>query len=68
MYMCPTGICFRPSLFSLANIFHKHQTLYHCYADDTQLYLPVKSDCLGEVKSWLADNFLQLNDSKTEVL
>ncbi len=85
MYMwCPTGIYFRPSfvilllyLLPLANIFCKHQTLYHCNADDIQLYLPVKSDentslqplfnCLGEVKSWMADNFLQLNDSKTEV-
>ncbi len=72
-----------PLLFSLyflplANIFRKHLTLYHCYANDIQLYLPVKSDentslqllfgCLGEVKSWLADNFLQLNDFKTEVL
>ncbi len=65
-------------LLPLANIFRKHQTSYHCYADNIQLYLPVKSDentslqplfdCLCEVKSWLADNFLQLHDSKTEVL
>ncbi len=62
----------------MANIFRKHLISFHCYADDIQLYLPVKSDentslqplfdCLSEVKSWLADNFLQLNDSKTEVV
>ncbi len=62
----------------MANIFLKHLISFHCYADNIQLYLPVKSDentslqplfdCLSEVKSWLADNFLQLNDSKTEVV
>ena len=25
-------------------------------------------DCLGEIKSWLSKNFLNLNESKTEVI
>ncbi len=70
-------LLFSLSLFPLANIFRKHLTSYH-YADGIQLYLPVKSDentslqplfdCLSEVKSWMKDNFLRFNDSKTEVL
>lgn len=51
---------------------------YHCYADDIQLYfsfnpdkteeLVVLHDCLSAIKAWLARNFLQLNEDKTEVL
>jgi len=51
---------------------------YHCYADDLQLYLPIKPDddfsldnlftCLKEVKTWMTNNSLQLNENKTEVL
>ena len=49
------------------------------YADDTQVYLPFKSDesaaeikkieeCVLEVKNWTATNHLLLNDTKTEVV
>ncbi len=48
------------------------------YADDTQLYVPVKADddsqirnldaCLSAVKSWMSRHFLLLNSYKTEVL
>ncbi len=51
---------------------------FHFYADDTQIYLPIKRNnsteissllqCLEEVKSWLAQNFLFLNEDKTEVI
>lgn len=50
----------------------------NCYADDTQVYMPVKkkndytrqalNDCLEEVKAWLALNFLNFNENKTKVL
>lgn len=74
----PQSSVLGPVLFSLyllplTNIFHKHQIPYHCYADDVQLYLPVKPDentspqSLFECSSWMAENFFQLNDSKTEV-
>lgn len=48
------------------------------YADDTQFYLPAKSessDCLGvlfncfeEMKCWVSNNWLQLNESKIQIL
>ncbi len=51
--------------------------IYHCYADDTQFYLPAKTDssdsldvlynCFEVIKDWMADHFLQLNESKSEI-
>ncbi len=47
------------------------------HADDTQLYMSIKpgskslSDllaCLNNIRSWMGDNFLQLNENKAEVL
>lgn len=46
------------------------------YADNSQIYLPLKRmtalltllSCLEEVKLWLSNNFLTLNDSETEII
>ena len=47
------------------------------YADDSQIYLPLKKntsslmplvDCLNDIKAWMALNFLNINESKTEVI
>ncbi len=64
----PQGSILAPLLFSLymlplVSIFRKHGLSFHFYADDTQVYLPVKLNslgfeslmaCLADVKAWLS--------------
>ncbi len=78
----PQGSILAPLLFSfymlpLGSIFRKHGLSFHCYADDTQVYLPVRRNsvgfeslmaCLADVKAWLSLNFLIFNEKKTEII
>ena len=66
----------------LSRIIQRHELTYHLYADDTQLYMAFKlSDatykcdaisqieaCVADIRIWMNDNFLKLNDDKTELL
>ena len=66
----------------LGRIIQRHGLTYHLYADGTQLYMAFKpSDvtskcdaisrieaCVADIQIWMNDNFLKLNDDKTELL
>ena len=80
----PQGSVFGPFGFPhysgpLGAICRRHRIQYHLYADDTQLYISfTPSDCptatsrleacISEIRDWMKNNFLKLNDSKTEFL
>jgi len=79
----PQGSVLVPLLFSLymltvGLIFMKHGIPFHCFADDVQVYFPLKApskeslhavfNCMTDIKTWMDLNFLKLNENKTEIV
>lgn len=65
-------------MLPLGSLFREHNVSFHCYADDTQINLPLNLwesnsityvlNCLQDVKYWMTKNCLQLNNNQTEVV
>ena len=80
----PQGSVVGPVLFNIysspiEDIIQDHGVSSVSYADDTQLYVLIKpsdrsdaidrlSKCVDDIRMWMAQNKLKLNDSKTELL
>ena len=80
----PQGSVLGPVLFNayiapLTNLLNRHDVHHRLYAVDTQLYVDFPpfdqtnalirmEACISEVKTWLYDNGLVLNESKTEAI
>ena len=70
---------FKTYILPLLMLLKQLGLLFHCYADDTQIYflctpknylmtIPHIETCYKTISQWLSKNFLKLNDSKTEVI
>jgi hypothetical protein len=73
---------FKKYILAVGRIAVQHGLFFHGYADDSQLYLPFPplneedisvtiskvQACVKDIGNWMTENFLKLNEEKTEVL
>ena len=74
----PRGYCMYT--VPLGAILRHHKMTYMVYADDTQAYVTFNGEtqwqdtcaaiaaCVHDIKSWMSNNFLKLNQEKTEFI
>ena len=65
-------------MLPLGQVIHNSNISFHIHADDTQIYLSINpsditsltslTTCLASIRSWMSNNFLMLNNDKTEVM
>ena len=79
---CLGPLLFVICISTLLKVIEHHLPQAHCFAEDTQLYLSFRADdhnaqdellhamegCIHDLKKWLIDGRLLLNDDKTEFL
>ena len=71
---------FKDYVAPLSSLIQSFGVNFYGYADDTQIYVPFVpgqsedsardkiQECIAAVKSWMAQNWLKLNDDKTEFI
>ena len=63
----------------IREIVMRHNLQYHCYADDSQVYMSIKPTdnlkhisstveaCVADISTWMSNNMLKVNQDKTEI-